>query len=180
MGVEKDEAWIYHAIISDKLFKVALKENVEERNITFSQLNADQLINTIKKMNEQVKDSMSLDEMKEVAEFFLANNQPKKSDYAKRYEDVIVAIEKQDIVASSITSNEDSLARENIVKKLKEFRLQQSRKENLKPYMVFNDAQMNDLIDKNPQNKDELIKVSGFGAVKVEKYGEMILRILKE
>ena len=39
---------------------------------------------------------------------------------------------------------------------------------------------MNDLIDKNPQNKEELLMVSGFGAVKVKKYGEKILEILKE
>ena len=46
--------------------------------------------------------------------------------------------------------------------------------------LEFNNTQMNDLIDKNPQNKKELLMVSGFGAVKVEKYGEKILEILKE
>lgn len=35
MKVEEDEAWIYHAIISDKLFKVALENEDEKRCITY-------------------------------------------------------------------------------------------------------------------------------------------------
>ena len=58
--------------------------------------------------------------------------------------------------------------------------MEQSRKEKIKPYYIFNDAQMEDIIEKNPQSKEELLKVSGFGNVKVEKYGEEILNILKE
>lgn len=38
MGVSRDEAWIYHAIISDKLFKIVLRDNPEERYITFNEL----------------------------------------------------------------------------------------------------------------------------------------------
>lgn len=37
MKVEKDEAWIYHAIICDKLFKVALENEDEKRCITYKQ-----------------------------------------------------------------------------------------------------------------------------------------------
>lgn len=40
MRVSKDEAWIYHAIICDKLFQIVLKENQEERYITFNQMKA--------------------------------------------------------------------------------------------------------------------------------------------
>ena len=69
--------------------------------------------------------------------------------------------------------------REALVKRLKAFRLEQSRKEKIKPYFIFNDAQMEDIIDKNPQTKEELLQVSGFGNVKVEKYGEEIVGILK-
>ena len=39
---------------------------------------------------------------------------------------------------------------------------------------------MEDLIKKNPKNKEELCQVSGFGNVKAEKYGEGILKILRE
>lgn len=46
--------------------------------------------------------------------------------------------------------------------------------------MIFNDAQMMDLIEKNPQDKEELQQVSGFGAVKAEKYGDAIIEILHQ
>ena len=49
----------------------------------------------------------------------------------------------------------------------------------IKPYYIFNDAQMEDIIAKNPQTKEELLQISGFGNVKVEKYGEEIVGILK-
>lgn len=39
---------------------------------------------------------------------------------------------------------------------------------------------MKDLIEKNPKNEEELLKVSGFGKVKVEKYGKDILKILSD
>lgn len=68
--------------------------------------------------------------------------------------------------------------REETMRKLKAFRLAQSRQEKIKPYYIFNDAQMADLIEKLPQTKEELLKISGFGNVKVEKYGDKILEIL--
>ena len=39
---------------------------------------------------------------------------------------------------------------------------------------------MLDLISKIPKTKVELMEVSGFGEVKSEKYGESILKIIKE
>ena len=38
MKVEKDEAWIYHAIICDKLFKVALEDEDDKRCITYEKI----------------------------------------------------------------------------------------------------------------------------------------------
>ena len=46
------------------------------------------------------------------------------------------------------------------------------------PYIIFNDNQMMNLIECMPKNKDELKNVSGFGEVKVEKYGEDIIKII--
>ena len=70
--------------------------------------------------------------------------------------------------------------KEQLIAELKAFRLERSRQEKVKPYFIFNDAQMTDLIEKNPKDKEGLCQVSGFGPVKAEKYGEEILRILKK
>lgn len=61
---------------------------------------------------------------------------------------------------------------------LKEFRLNTSRAEGIKAYMVFNNEEMETLIAANPKSKNELLKVKGFGEKKVEKYGTEILRIM--
>ncbi|MGF6989783.1 superfamily II DNA helicase RecQ [Lachnospiraceae bacterium PM6-15] len=67
---------------------------------------------------------------------------------------------------------------DNLQSRLKEYRLHKSRSEQIKPYYLFNDAQMADLISKMPRTKEELLNVNGFGPVKVEKYGDEILDII--
>lgn len=55
-----------------------------------------------------------------------------------------------------------------------------SRQENIKPYYIYNNEQLNDLINKKPKSFDELKSVSGFGEKKTEKYGNDILNILSK
>ncbi|MEO2512918.1 HRDC domain-containing protein [Clostridium tertium] len=82
---------------------------------------------------------------------------------------------------NKINNNSDIINdNENLIKKLKEYRLQMSRVENTKPYIIFSDKQMTNLLEKMPKTKSELKEVSGFGEVKVEKYGDVILKILNE
>lgn len=68
--------------------------------------------------------------------------------------------------------------REKIIKELRSYRWNTSQAEGIKPYMVFNDRQMMDLLEKFPADKRELKGVSGFGDVKAEKYGADIIEIL--
>ena len=68
----------------------------------------------------------------------------------------------------------------DIFKALKFYRLQKSREENIKPYFICNDLQLKDLISKMPSSKEELKLVSGFGDVKVDKYGEDIIQIMSK
>lgn len=53
-------------------------------------------------------------------------------------------------------------------------------KKKIKPYFIYNDSQLKDLISKMPRNKEELQKVSGFGEVKANKYGDDILKIINK
>lgn len=69
---------------------------------------------------------------------------------------------------------------DKLITDLKAFRLQKSREENIKPYFIFNDAQMMDLISKMPADKTALLSVAGFGEGKVYKYGDRILKILND
>lgn len=74
----------------------------------------------------------------------------------------------------------DQEDRERIIKDLRSYRWNTSQAEGIKPYMVFNDKQMMDLLEKFPANEQELKKVFGFGDVKVEKYGAEIIGILDQ
>ena len=67
---------------------------------------------------------------------------------------------------------------EKIRYKLKDYRLKVSNKDNLKPYMVFSNDTMEEVISAKPRCIDELMKIKGFGPVKCEKYGEDIISIV--
>ncbi|MDW7661871.1 MAG: NERD domain-containing protein [Bacillota bacterium] len=62
---------------------------------------------------------------------------------------------------------------------LKQYRYNTSKAENVKAYVVFNNAQMEEIIEKLPRSNDQLLKISGFGSVKVEKYGDGIINLVK-
>lgn len=55
-----------------------------------------------------------------------------------------------------------------------------ARLANIKPYFIFNNETLDELVSLKPKNKDELLKIKGFGANKVEKYGVEIINIIKK
>lgn len=153
--------------------KTVLNVKYATKDIKEKIIRADQLISKIKEMDAKAEVEFNQNTMHDIADSLLEKSKENTSDYAKKYEELLQKMEEKTEVVQ-----ED--AREEIRKRLKAFRLEQSRKENIKPYYIFNDAQMDDIIEKNPQTKEELLQVSGFGNVKVEKYGEAILDILKK
>lgn len=156
--------------------KTVLNAKYAKKEIKEQIVRADQLIQRIKDMDRQVKDSMTEKEMSDLANFFLDRNQSERLDYAEKYEELLKRVEES---KENISSEKDEL-KEGLRTELKAFRLNRSRQEKIKPYFIFNDAQMEDLLEKNPKNKAELCQVSGFGNVKAEKYGDEILEILRK
>ena len=66
-----------------------------------------------------------------------------------------------------------------IFKALRVYRWKKSQEEEIKPYFIYNDSQLKDLIARMPNTKRELMQVSGFGKAKAEKYGAEILEIIR-
>ena len=165
--------------------KTVLNVKYAPKEIKEKIVRADQLISKIKEWDEKIKDvEFSQKNMHEVAMSILEKNIEERSDYAKKYAEILQKIEESvDSIAETQTEVKNDVPKfeseQNIIKELKAFRLTQSRKENIKPYYIFNDAQMENIIERNPRTKEELLQVSGFGNVKVEKYGEDIINILK-
>ena len=63
---------------------------------------------------------------------------------------------------------------------LKSWRLSESQRLNCPPYYVFNDRTLDELCSVLPSNFEELQEVSGFGPVKVKRFGKDIVRIVME
>jgi ATP-dependent DNA helicase RecQ len=58
-----------------------------------------------------------------------------------------------------------------LYKQLKELRRQLAEEENVPAYIILSDASLVELATYLPQNLEELAKISGFGYVKLERYG---------
>lgn len=132
-----------------------------------------------------------------IGKFLLENNKPIEFDYYKKYslseEDFIK--KDSEVYSEEKVNNDDVLLNgedktyevkilnnkneEELRRKLKQLRINFAIKEKLPPYCIFNDETLNDILDKMPKNKEELMKVKGLAKVKVNKYGEEILGVLK-
>lgn len=186
MIFEKCFEEIYKSIVVLANPKTCLNAKYAKKEIKDQVIRADRLVSYIQEMDKSSTNAeMSADEMLKLAQFYLEQNISERSDYARKYEEMAAEVEAGRRKAASEaqemqeeSDKEGGIDREMLIGKLKAYRLEQSRKENCKPYYIFNDRQMNDLLDQFPRNKEELLKVSGFGNVKVEKYGNQILAIL--
>jgi len=63
---------------------------------------------------------------------------------------------------------------------LKELRNHFAMKENVPAYIIFSDATLQELATYLPGSLDELKQISGFGAVKIQRYGEEFLQKVNE
>jgi hypothetical protein len=133
-------------------------------------IRSDQLINYIKKnLDNEKSGDMSITDMYEFAHFFNNLHKEKKVNYLAKYMDKI------DLKPKMLTPIDQT----EIYNALKSYRLTKSRELNIKPYFIFNNAEMEDLINKMPKNVSELLNVNGFGPEKVKKYGQEIIDIVK-
>jgi len=61
---------------------------------------------------------------------------------------------------------------------LKDLRKQISRKENLPPFVIFQDPSLEDMAIQYPIKMDELLQITGVGAGKAQKYGKPFLDLI--
>lgn len=169
-------------------------------------IRADQLITFIRQKDSDAKSDLSNGDMLDAARFYMRQHRPNKLDYAAKYEKLLHTtdmneqnkVNEKKFLSTTTTQytaktvnvqtwnpsvetkdKEDSNNNEILIKQLKEFRLKQSKNEGIAPYLIFNNAQMDDLISKMPHTTTDLLKVSGFNTAKADKYGDAILHILQ-
>ena len=75
------------------------------------------------------------------------------------------------IVETQLSSRDAELLRD-----LKALRMELAREKSVPAYVIFSDAALIDMARKRPSNADQMLGVSGVGAVKFERYGEAFLK----
>lgn len=183
------ETMPYRSLVVMANPKTIINKDKCPEHIQQSLVRHDQIVNYLEKITKELTNEKYLMEkyMWKVANYLKENDKPLNVNYLDKYN----LTEADFIKVSSPTTppkvNETKVHTSNrdihkdsemLEKELKEFRLTTSRKENNKPYFIFDNKQMADLIVKCPRNKEELLAVYGFGPKRVEKYGDQILRII--
>lgn len=84
--------------------------------------------------------------------------------------------EKENTVQDKSTNQEDY----RLIAELKKYRYNKSKELNIKPYYVFNDAQMNEIVSKKVTTKEAFLSISGFADKKYQAYGVDIINIVKK
>lgn len=154
--------------------KSLLNVKYAKKEIKDKIIRADQLVQKLKSdiANSRSELLLTYKAMEDYAKYFIDHNKANKQDYTKKYESISIKEESTVPVANIETSP--------IYKELKSYRLNRSKADNIKPYFIYNDAQMRDIISKKPITKSALLTISGFAESKWQKYGEDICNICKK
>lgn len=171
--------------------KTVLNAKYAKKEVKEKVIRADKLVKYIKEMYENSKVAAeSEDRMLAWAESYLNLHKDVEREYIEKYDQYKISTitlqklggESQIVSAdrNKLTAEDVPVEETDIFKELKAYRLDKSREEGIKPYFIYNNNQLKDLISKMPRNKEELQKVSGLGAVKANKYGDDILKIIKK
>ena len=76
------------------------------------------------------------------------------------------------------SSNKNKRDKDSLHERLRSLRTKLAREKSLAPYMIFNDATLEELKDVRPLTKTKLRDISGIGSKKVKMYGEQIIQTM--
>jgi ATP-dependent DNA helicase RecQ len=77
-------------------------------------------------------------------------------------------------------ANRISTADKTLFALLKDLRKEISRKENLPPFVIFQDPSLEDMAIQYPVTEEELLQITGVGTGKAQKYGKPFLDLIKQ
>lgn len=79
-----------------------------------------------------------------------------------------------------LVKEENEVIDKELLKLLKQWRRDRANKEEIKPYIIFSDSSLIDIVNNLPINKEELLKLRGVGEKKLLKYGDEIISLINE
>lgn len=160
-------------IVNSKYAKKEIKEHI---------IKHEQLINKMKALHEANKDGYWLTEetMYKIADSLMKYNVAYKFDYEKKYEISNIPKEVTELFKDENKEETSNIEESPIYKELKEYRLNKSREEKVKPYFLYNNQELEAIIKVKPKTIEELKSIKGFGDVKCERYGADIISIINK
>jgi ATP-dependent DNA helicase RecQ len=102
---------------------------------------------------------------------------PKSASVLMGEEKVMITKTKEKV--ETISSSEVNYEKDLFIQ-LKEVRRKIANEENVPAYIVLSDATLMELATYLPHNKEEFLKISGFGSVKIEKYGKPFWEVVAD
>lgn len=182
---------MYQSVVVLANPKTVLNVKFAKKEVKEQVIRVDQLVNYIKKVYKQSSQSaFSDEELLKWATSYLDLHQDVVKNYTGKYEKYRIDTMTEYSPKTDAIKNEDDRIYEGdtvplieetmLFKELKDYRLRKSREENIKPYYIYNNLQLKDLIVKMPKTIEELQLVDGFGEWKAKKYGCDILEILNK
>lgn len=189
--------------------KAIINKSKCPENIKNNLYKYDQISTLIKKILDDSKYAKDLSEknMYEIANYLINNNKEENVDYISKYslnevdfkdesaeknsnlqhsneekhininaKNIELNQDNNDFKESENSNNEHS----EVYELLRQYRWNKSKEEGFKPFTIFTNKELDSLIEIKPKNKEELLKIKGFGQKKVEMYGDAILGILNK
>lgn len=84
------------------------------------------------------------------------------------------------LAENAAVTEEGNMAKNPLFEKLVLLRRQLSKEFGVRPYIIFHDTTLKDMVLKKPVELEEMRRVSGVGQVKLEKYGSQFVGAIKK
>lgn len=168
--------------------KSIIEKKSSPKEIQDSIIKSDQLVtylsSRIKKHRKQI---FMLDKYAEaIANFILEKHNSKPLDRDKYLTKEIgedIPLKNKSLVvkeAKKVKTAPKKNRKNELVTELKQYRLSQSKKDDVKAYFIFNNVTLDSIVEEMPGSLHELQKIRGFGEVKAQKYGPSIIEIVNK
>jgi superfamily II DNA helicase RecQ len=161
-----------------------LKKDIKERDIVYSTQEIDKIYNELLPLTKVTEEQKKK---------HIENINNKNITQTKEHINSVAIEEKnsiKDFSTNSIASklegvinkpiNTIAIEQTKLYKELKQYRIEKSKEEGIKPYFLYSNIQLEEIVNKKPSTVVELKAIKGFGDVKCEKYGKDIIGIVRE
>ena len=76
--------------------------------------------------------------------------------------------------------NTESVSNNELWEALRQCRKKLAEENNVPPFVIFHDATLAEMMERLPQNREQLLRINGIGESKLEKYADVFLDVLTE